>query len=112
MALNEWLAIGGYLVGGGGLLGGGVAAFKLRPERAKLRAEASTLLTTQSIQMSAALAERLDRALARIDKLEANEDAQRDLLAAHHDWDREVMHELRSRQIPISDPPPLFRPAA
>lgn len=111
MSLPDWLAWAGALTGGAGLLGGGVAIAKIGPDRQKLRAEAATILTTSSMEMSTKLSERLDRALARIDKLEDNEDLWREQLYRHAEWDRQMAAELRERGVDVPPPPNLFLPS-
>lgn len=110
MSLPDWLAWAGALTGGAGLLGGGVAIAKIGPDRAKLRAEAATILTASSMEMSTKLSDRLDRAMARIDRLEDNEDIQREMLHRHAEWDRLMAAELRARGVDVPPPPNLFLP--
>lgn len=112
MALPDWITIGGIILGGGGLGGAGVALARFRPERDKLKAEAATILTASSLEMSTKLSERLDKALARIDKLEDNEDLWREQLYRHAEWDRQMAAELRKHEVDVPPPPALFLPNA
>lgn len=111
MALPEWAGWAGIILGGGGLGGAGAAILKFKPERQKLKAEASVMLAASSMEMATKLSERLDKALTRIDKLEENEDIQREQLHKHSEWDRLVAHQLREKGVDVPSPPPLFVPS-
>lgn len=108
MALPDWVTYAGLLAGGGGVTGAAIALARLGPERRKLTGEAQALKESSAHTLAATLAERLDRALERIDKLEENEDRQRVLLGKHHDWDMLVVRHVRELGVTVPDPPPLF----
>lgn len=108
MAIPDWVTYAGLLAGGGGITGAALSVLKIGPERRKLAGEAQALKESSAITFATNLAERLDKALERIDALEDNEDRQRVMLAKHHDWDMKVVQKLRELEVAIPDPPPLF----
>ena len=105
MSMPDWAGIAGVLAGIAGLAGGLGALVKIKPERAKLEAEAVVLVSNQSISMAAKLEERLNTALARIDLLEENEDRWREALAAHHQWDNGFFSKTLRPQKSVTSSP-------
>ena len=79
---------------------------KSRGEREKHQTDAA--LGERSMELASLANTRLDALCDKVDRMQEQQDLQRELLYIHADWDRELVVAAREAGIPVSMPPPLF----
>lgn len=112
----QWVGAGIAALGGTA----GIAAFiKARPEARKINADSAQVLSASSVAFvqgvsheMAALREEIATLRGKIaqqeEKFKRREMQQDRRLRRHERWDVDMVHRLRSQQIDVPDPPPLY----